>query len=282
MPRTIKRLIIIAIYLLIFGGIFMFFYLLHDDPVPTCFDGVRNQGEKEIDCGGPCNECVEDFSDAQDLVVVEKHFVPAVEGSYDVVVRVKNPNPSYGSASYDYIVSLRDAQDDVLGSRVGTGFILPTEEKYIVIPNVKASMRPARVHVEIEDPTWSRFTDYEKPELRIYNKRYNPVSSGPAFSEAFGLLRNESPFDFRNINIYVILKDGSGSVVAAHKTDFQTLDAGEERDFRLLWPQSFSGTVDLEEGIIMEAEANVFDSKNFVKKHLLGGQFQELQNDDGR
>ncbi len=30
-------------------------------PCPTCFDGIKNQGEKEIDCGGPClRYCGED------------------------------------------------------------------------------------------------------------------------------------------------------------------------------------------------------------------------------
>jgi len=27
------------------------------DPVPTCSDGILNQGEKDVDCGGPCPPC---------------------------------------------------------------------------------------------------------------------------------------------------------------------------------------------------------------------------------
>lgn len=27
------------------------------DPVPNCFDGIQNQGEIEVDCGGPCPTC---------------------------------------------------------------------------------------------------------------------------------------------------------------------------------------------------------------------------------
>jgi hypothetical protein len=27
------------------------------DPVPDCYDGILNQGEVEIDCGGPCSAC---------------------------------------------------------------------------------------------------------------------------------------------------------------------------------------------------------------------------------
>ncbi len=28
-------------------------------PVPTCRDGIENQGEVGVDCGGPCGECVD-------------------------------------------------------------------------------------------------------------------------------------------------------------------------------------------------------------------------------
>lgn len=30
-------------------------------PKPTCSDGIQNQGEQEIDCGGPCNRCKSNF-----------------------------------------------------------------------------------------------------------------------------------------------------------------------------------------------------------------------------
>ena len=29
-------------------------------PVPTCSDGIRNQGEERVDCGGPCTACLPD------------------------------------------------------------------------------------------------------------------------------------------------------------------------------------------------------------------------------
>jgi hypothetical protein len=37
-----------------------------DPPVTnneTCMDGIKNQGETDIDCGGPCIECFDCFSD---------------------------------------------------------------------------------------------------------------------------------------------------------------------------------------------------------------------------
>ena len=31
--------------------------LYRKENIETCFDGIKNQGEDEIDCGGPCYEC---------------------------------------------------------------------------------------------------------------------------------------------------------------------------------------------------------------------------------
>ena len=37
------------------------------DCKPTCFDGIQNQGEEGVDCGGPCNSC-----DSEDLNYLRK------------------------------------------------------------------------------------------------------------------------------------------------------------------------------------------------------------------
>ncbi|ANQ48104.2 family 31 carbohydrate-binding protein [Flammeovirga sp. MY04] len=34
--------------------------ILEGGPLPTCYDGIRNQGETRVDCGGPCAPCEED------------------------------------------------------------------------------------------------------------------------------------------------------------------------------------------------------------------------------
>jgi hypothetical protein len=121
------------------------------------------------------------------------------------------------------------------------------------------------VEISLITPKWEEFFGYEKPELNIYSKRYDLISSGVGYSEAKGLLRNESTFDFNSIKINVVLRDEDGNPVAFNKTEMNTINAGEERDFRLLWPINFPGSV---QGVEMEAEANVFDSQNFIKKYI--------------
>ncbi|MCX6765649.1 MAG: hypothetical protein NT136_01655 [Candidatus Moranbacteria bacterium] len=269
MTRNYKRLIIIAVYLVIFFLVGLLIYQM-TKPAPTCFDGKKNQREEGTDCGGPCAPCKKVFM-AQPLAVAEKAFIYGGPGRYDVMTKISNPNSEYGSPDFSYEFILKDSSGKEIDRRSGKGFILPAETKYIIESNLEA-VGPQEVEVIIASTEWAEFSNYEKPRLDIYNKRYNLISGGVGYSEAYGLLRNDSPFDFNFIKINVILRDSGKKPVALNSTDMRTVNSREQRDFRLLWPFSFPGEVEIVE---MEAEADVYNSQNFIKQYLPGGKFQE-------
>jgi hypothetical protein len=272
MTRETKRIIIILIYLAIFGIVSYFIYLAVR-PAPTCLDGKKNQNEQGIDCGGPCAACQKEIA-AQDIKTEETAFVYGGPGRFDVLAKISNPNNEYGSSNFSYEFILKGAAGEELSRRNGEEFVLPGETKYIIETNLETNGQPQSVEYSIKKTQWQEFINFQKPQLNIYSKRYDLISGGVGFSEAYGLLKNESPFDFNFIKIKVVLRDGFGKPVALNTTDMQTVSSGEQRDFRLLWPASFPGDV---QGVEMEAEADVFDSQNFIKKFLPGGKFQELQ-----
>jgi hypothetical protein len=269
MSRSVKRFIIILIFL---GILFLIGWFVYSKvkSAPTCFDGKQNQNEQGIDCGGSCQKQCEKVYNAQDLIVKEKTFVPAGSEIYDVMMRVSNPNNQLGSSNFSYEFKLKDANGNVLAKSSGSSFILPVESKYIIETNLESKIPPSEVEATVTAPKWEEFFGYERPELNIYNKRYDLISSGIGYSEAKGLLRNESSFDFDTIKINVVLRDDAGKPVAFNKTEMKTINAGEERDFRLLWPINFPGSV--QGAPEMEAEADVFDSQNFIKKYIQGSQ----------
>jgi len=272
MNRGIKRIIIIFIYLAILLLIALFIYWIAKAD-PTCFDGKRNQNETSVDCGGGCTPCPEVIK-TQPLSVSEKDFVYGGQGKYDVMAKISNPNNQYGSSFFSYEFTLTDSSGNTISERKGKGFILPAETKYIIENNLETNVAPGKVEVRIIDTNWDSFSGYEKPKLNIYNKRYDLISSGVGYSEVYGLLRNESPFDFNLIKINVILRDSAGRPVALNSTDMRTVNANEQRDFRLYWPTSFPGEV---QNVEMEAEADVYSTDNFTKKYIPGGKFQNLQ-----
>lgn len=260
--RSFKKTIIIIVYIILFSLLGYFIYSLVRTK-PTCSDKIQNQKEEGIDCGGPCDVCAK-APEVVPIAVKEKSFVFGGQGKFDVMARISNPNSKYGADKFDYKFVLKGADGSVLTERSGTDFILPAGSKYIVETNLETNNQPANVEFSISNSEWQEFTGYEEPQLNIYNKRYDLISSGVGFSKVYALMRNESPFDFNVVKIKIVLRDADGKPIALNSTEMRTILSNEQRDFTLIWPTSFPGDV---QGIDVEAQANVFDSQNFIKTY---------------
>ena len=272
MDTKAKKIVIILIYLALFvfiiSGIYSFL-----TPKETCFDGIKNQNEEDVDCGGACAKSC-DKIEAEDLIIEKTGIVPAgIAGKYDFYAQVNNPNAAFGSERFEYAASLKNSAEEILASVSGSGFILPGEKKYIIENNIDASESPAVADLKIVSSDWVKFNDYyAKPEIKIINKNYSEISGGVGFSEAKGLLKNDSPYDFDSIKIIVILKDSEGSVLGLNSTVMKTVESGEERDFKASWPSHFPGTVGNMEA---QPEVNIFDSDTFLKRYYQSHKFQQ-------
>jgi hypothetical protein len=267
-----KRIIIILIFLFFVFFLFLSLYL-YFKPQPSCFDGKQNQNEQGIDCGGICaQEC--DNVKAQPLIVEEFGIISSgLEKKYDFYARINNPNAVFGSKKFDYTVQFKDFNGEIITTRKGSDFILPREKKYIVIENVDSDSKPIKANLKINNSNWVKFNNYyKKPDVEIINKKYNEVSNGINFAEVYGLLKNNSPYDFNSIKIKVILKDDKDKVVALNSTQMNTINSGEQRDFKLFWPHRFNGSVSNME---VQAEVDIFNSNAFIKKVFKSEKFQQ-------
>jgi len=271
MDRSKKRIIIIVIYGIL---ITLFFSVIISwmIPNPTCYDHKQNQEEEDIDCGGPCMACAQELI-GQDLVMMDAHVVYGGDNKYDVVANIHNPNVLYGGEKVHYTVEVLDSGGNVLASRNDQTFILPNENKYIIEIGLETTGKPSRAVVTIDSVEWVKFTEFDSPQILVKNQRFGLVENGTNYAEAFGLVSNDSPYDFHNVVIYVVLEDERGVPVAVNKTQMRTLDANAQREFRLVWPHDFPGQIKSSQ---MQAETNIFDSLNFMKKYLPGGQYQDI------
>ena len=263
--RGQKKLVFGAIYGALFLGIVYLLYLPFKPP-ETCVDGKKNQNETGVDCGGVCGACIVEPV-LEDIRVTESMWVFGGKGNeYDIVGKISNPNNDYGASSVPYTFRVLDVSGAVLAEKAGTSFILPKEEKYLVETSLPLSGAPSRVEVTIGKVVWEKFAGYkERPALDVYNKTFERISSGVGFGQAKGLVVNNSPFDFTDIGIVVVLRDGRSHVVALQKTDMQTLRSGEQRDFTLKWPDSFPGDV---EKVEVQTDANVYRTDTFIRTYL--------------
>ncbi|MCX6761488.1 MAG: hypothetical protein NTY33_01395 [Candidatus Moranbacteria bacterium] len=268
-----KRLIIGLAYLIFFSLVFWFLYSVFK-PKATCTDGLKNQNEEGVDCGGVCAVKCQKI-EVKDLTTGETGVVESiVAGEYDFYGVVTNPNSVYGSKSFTYAIKFKDENGTILNEKQGTGFILPGEKKYIIENNIKLDKLPTSIDFSVTDPAWVELDElYEKPDLKVVSKNYAETGSGVGFSQASGLLQNRSPFDFALIKIKVILRDADGKIIALNATEMRTVKSGEDRDYRVSWPSRFPGAVSSVENQI---EVNVFDSDAFVRKYFKAEKFQQL------
>ncbi len=262
MTRKTKRGIIIAIYvgivLSIIGGIWW-----HLRPVPTCIDGKKNGDETAVDCGGSCGACADEIT-AKDLIVEDVNVVFGGVGRYDVVARIKNPNPLYGGARVRYTITLRSG-GKALATKIDETFILPTQERYVIALNIPAATPPQEAVLTINDVSWVRFDAFVDPDFVVEDEVFGLAKESTNYFVARGLVRNKSIFDFAQVDVYAIIKDAGGKPIAVNATRFGNVESGEARDFTLSWRDRFPGVpAQMDVGVY----ANVYDAQNFVEKYL--------------
>ncbi len=275
MSRVTKQLVILVLFFILVGGVSAAFYFL-SKPEPTCFDGIQNQDEEGVDCGGACLlQCVTTKRKVEDLELVFVRTLRVSEGSYAAVAKLNNKNDDFGASRLSYEFQFFDARDTLIGSELGISYILPREERYIIEPRLLLPSDPRRVDFTIKEVAWERLRDYTgEPELFVRDQLYKRLDAGEAnFSEFSGILKNASHFDFDTIYVGVVLINPHDETIGVGTIEIKTMKSGEERFFKIGWPEPFSGEV---ESIDVRAETNVFFSENYIRRHGTDERFQKF------
>jgi len=254
-----KQLKISLIYLLILiiiaGGI----YLLIKPKLPSCSDGIQNQGEAGIDCGGPCPLCFWQLQN--DLEVIFVQAIKTENNNFDLVAKIKNPNQDFGAKSFSYLFNLYDQKDELAFSKQGESYILPQEIRYIIEQKVLTDSKISRAELKITHINWQKLVDYREPELLIRNSNFEQSEDS---SQAFGTLENRSNYDFDKIDIYAILFGRESKILGVGKMNLRTVSSKENRYFELSWFFPISNQI---ENIDITARTNIFLDKNFMKRY---------------
>lgn len=255
----IKRISISFLFVILFSLIGFFLYLILK-PAATCSDGKKNQSEKEIDCGGPCTPCG-NISKTEDIVIKKSAVVIGGNNTYDAVVKISNPNDSFGASSFKYVFNLKDSNGEIIASREGTSFILPADTKYIAELGfqVEGSAIPVSVEFLVSDEKWEKLNNVGKPQIGVYSKNFGKIPTGEG-SSADGVIRNESGYDLGKISLVIVLFSDKGEIIGINKTEKNSVRTKEERDFRLTWPYQLPGLV---QSMDVDTQSNVFDPQNF-------------------
>lgn len=260
--RFSKQLIIALIFIsILFSFSFLIYYF--DQPAPSCFDGIQNQGEEGVDCGGPCLLSCE-RREVKRIEVLWTEAMPGQDNFYDLAAQIKNPNQNYGSGQIPYHFELYDSKDNLITQCSGSTFILPNQTKYLVRIRIGVNemSEVSKTELSFGEIKWQKIEDYQPPQLFVQQKEYRLLGSEePGFSQARGILTNKTNFDFDKIDIDVLLFNSSHHLLALNTTEIRSLLAGQERDFVATWFKKIDGQVVFVEA---EPETNIFDPSNYL------------------
>lgn len=239
MTRTFKQIFYGIFYLLIFSGIVFLIYSIYFKPAPSCFDGIQNNGEQGVDCGGPCAKVCTPI-DMQPISVIGNVQTFVTSGkNITFLAQVSNPNSNFAAKSFDYSFNIYDASGTEIQSIPGTSFIYGGEAKYLLVPNQQISSSSNKVMLVISNPVWAKSSDYGSiPKFTLNGIQTSIISQGVI--GVVGSITNNDISTFSKITIIAILKDSNGNVIGSSETEVDNLSANQTANFSIIYP-SVSG-----------------------------------------
>lgn len=265
--RQKKQIIIASIYFVIFGLILTGIFLVVKPPSSPCLDQKRQ-------CDGPnppCPPC--ELFDLKPFKIIWKKAFPVgvLTGggfNYDLAAQIRNPNLSWGAASFEYKFEAFGSDGVLLGSRSGKSFLLPAADTVLIENNFSSSRPISRLEISFTPVLkidWRKLKDLTGFELKKRNVTFRylkPPETG--FAELTGLAINASDFSFQRLTIKTVLLGANREALAVNKTELFTVQGGEERFFKLIWPFRFSGEVNQQ---LVFVETDVFSDENFLRRY---------------
>jgi len=243
----IIAIIIVGIYFLFFGS-----------STPTCFDGVKNQNEESVDCGGVCRSCTPE----QTLEILFQVIVPTLNNNYDLATKIKNPNSGVGAEMIDYQFNLYDDTNQIVSSKAGKTYILPQETKYVVEPKFYSEKPATKIEFKINNISWKKIGQISDLELQVKNTEYQILEDGS--NVLVGAIENRSSYDLDTIEVAGVLFDENNKIIAVGKTSMNTVLRNESRGFEIFWPYPVTEEV---KSFDVKVYTNVFLNDNFIKTH---------------
>lgn len=247
--RQLIGLLIAAIPLILLG-FWLFPKIL---PEPACFDNRKNQGEVEIDCGGPCAPC--ELRNPKTVTLFWSKAVPVGPSIYDVAAEVENQNEVLSAKKLEYEFTLFDAIGPV-AIRRGRTFLFAQERLHLIEVGLGTTREPTRVEVKILKADWELRQD-PKPNILVERRDYLvEEADNRRKSVVEAVISNRATLGFKEVEARVVLLDRNENLVGANRVIIENFLAGERRAVRFFWPEELPGEAAT---IIVEPRVNVFD-----------------------
>jgi hypothetical protein len=234
--RRNRIFFLIFLFLCFFGT--LFYFVFFSSP-PSCFDGIENQDERGVDCGGVCLLVCE-----KDVLPVRLLWVrafPIEKGWWSVFAYLENPNQGM-SAVLPYTIRLYDRGNFSIAEK--TDSIKIYDE--VIIP-----VYWGRVFLEEERPVLRATFDigedieWKKIEREGYKVRTSGQSVGEknGKGEVRAFLHNDENVPLKRVSVSAILYTRDNNAVTVSETIVRDVPPRGNVPIVFVWQKPFEEEV---------------------------------------
>lgn len=231
-----KKFVYGVFYLAVFGLVIFGIYAKNTVVVPTCTDGIMNQNETGIDCGGSCISCA--VKNLKELKGGSVSVFGLEDGRSVFLGTIVNPNENYVASDISYEFVVFDTTGYPVERILGTDTIFPLEKRYVFSASADTNAQyigSVKIEIASSSVKWDTFYDTLKPDVHTI--------SGPNFSDEerslriSGAIKNESSFSAYETKVIALLFDKYDDVLFASQWTTSDIPGFSTKDFSILIPR---------------------------------------------
>jgi hypothetical protein len=184
--------------------------------------------------------------------------IPLGQDAIAAYVKVANDSLSLSLSDSNFEFTFSSESGESLGKYTGKLYLLPGQEKYVVVPRLRVASIPSVSKFEVNQEKWQNRTGLPKVDLnKIEPKAYNQVDPNQFVVETG--FRNSSPYHLKTTKTTVIVFDSNSKIVAVTERLETDVEPGQTRVFKLIWPGFIARSVS---SVLVLPDTSVFDSTN--------------------
>ncbi len=207
---------------------------------PSCGDGVQNQNEAGVDCGGACTYlCI---ADQQPPTVLYTQVLTSGDGRTDVIASVVNKNADAAAKLVPYTLTLYGTDLVLISQTRGVIDLPPGATVPVYLPNIATGnqiVATAFLSIEPTAPAWYRLASDPRILPTVASSKLGGSTSSPRIEATFV---NPSVTPLINVRAVVLVRGEGGTVIAASSTIVPTIPALGQASAIFTWNHPFSGT----------------------------------------
>lgn len=204
---------------------------------PSCSDGVQNQNEEGIDCGGPCAYLC--TPQQRSPTVLFTKTISNGTGRTDVVASVENSNATSAAKNVPYTVTLYGANQVFVQEVTGTLDLPPSSIVPIFISGISSENQKvtnAFLTIASSSPKWFTMTSDSRVRPVVTNTTLSGSESVPRINAVLG---NAGISTLTDVPVIVFVHNDQGEIIAASKTIVPTIPAQGQATATFTWNGAF-------------------------------------------